>query len=108
MPTGPIVALTLQGPAAMDFRRQGVRRGLALPPRSLLVMDGEARLAWAHYIPHRKADLIAGQGWVPRGRRISLTFRQVLPSHAGTLTMLHGQLLSTSNTSSGSLQHPTS
>ena len=74
---GAIVSLSLGGPSAMDFRRHGLRRGVALPPRSLLVMDGEARLAWAHYIPHRKSDHVQGAGWVPRGRRVSLTFRQV-------------------------------
>ncbi|KAK9805819.1 hypothetical protein WJX73_003535 [Symbiochloris irregularis] len=75
--TGPIVSLSLVGLSAMEFRRHGLRRGVALPPRSLLVMDGEARLAWAHYIPHRKSDYVEGVGWLPRTRRISLTFRQV-------------------------------
>jgi len=36
--------------------RQGRPGALALPPRSLLVLSGEARLGWHHYIPHRKAD----------------------------------------------------
>ena len=60
---GAIVSLSLGGPSAMDFRRHGLRRGVALPPRSLLVMEGEARLAWAHYIPHRKSDRVLGLGW---------------------------------------------
>ena len=60
----------------MDFRREGARRALLLPPRSLLIMADEARLAWAHYIPHHKADWVGGS-LHPRERRVSLTFRQV-------------------------------
>lgn len=30
------------------------RRALFLPQRSLLVLSGEARYAWHHYIPHHK------------------------------------------------------
>ena len=60
----------------MQFRRGQASRALLLPQRSLLVMAGESRLAWAHYIPSHKADCIGGQV-VPRERRVSLTFRQV-------------------------------
>jgi len=57
--------------------RRGERRTLALPPRSLLVLRGEARLAWHHYIPHRKTDPAPGGSREPRAaRRVSLTFRQ--------------------------------
>eukprot|EP00899_Mesostigma_viride_P012474 jgi/Mesvir1/21227/Mv06663-RA.1 len=53
------------------------RRALLLPPRSLLVLSGEARYRWQHYIPHRKADTINGVV-VPRSpRRVSLTFRSI-------------------------------
>jgi alkylated DNA repair protein alkB family protein 8 len=73
-----IVSLSLAGPAAMALRRGGARRALLLPPRSALVLAGEARHAWDHYIPHRKADPLAGGGASPRGpRRVSLTFRRV-------------------------------
>lgn len=30
------------------------RRALFLPQRSLLILSGEARYAWHHYIPHHK------------------------------------------------------
>lgn len=61
----------------MELRRGGVHRPLHLPPRSLLVLAGEARLAWHHYIPHRRADTVAGRR-VPRAsRRVSFTFRKV-------------------------------
>ncbi len=57
--------------------RRGERRALALPPRSLLVLGGEARLAWHHYIPQRKTDPAPGGIRAPRAaRRVSLTFRQ--------------------------------
>ncbi|KAF6253259.1 hypothetical protein COO60DRAFT_433924 [Scenedesmus sp. NREL 46B-D3] len=48
-----------------------------LPPRALLVMGGESRFAWQHYIPHRKADWVNGQLLPRAARRVSLTFRQV-------------------------------
>lgn len=31
-----------------------LRRAIYLPPRSLLLLSGEARYAWHHYIPHHK------------------------------------------------------
>jgi alkylated DNA repair dioxygenase AlkB len=42
---------------------------VSLPARSLLLVEGEARYAWAHGI-ERKSD----EDGVPRGRRISLAF----------------------------------
>ncbi|KAL4441225.1 hypothetical protein ABPG77_011462 [Micractinium sp. CCAP 211/92] len=83
--TGAIVSLSLGGPAAMVLRRGGQQpRAVFLPQRTLLVMAGEARYAWQHYIPHRKSDLVVpacGEGppeVVPRAaRRVSFTFRQV-------------------------------
>ena len=73
---GPICSLSLGAPCVMQFRRGEACRALLLPARSLLIMAGESRLAWAHYIPSHKADAIQGET-VPRGRRLSLTFRQV-------------------------------
>lgn len=74
-----IAALSLAGPAVMVFRREDdPQKALFLPRRSLLVMSGEARLAWAHYVPHRKADPLESGDVVPRGaRRVSFTFRKV-------------------------------
>jgi alkylated DNA repair protein alkB family protein 8 len=103
---GAIVSLSLAGPAVMEFRRecQDTEPGLCLPkidtndgahdgqlerrclflaPRSLLVLTGEARYAWQHYIPHRKGDVVAGV-LTPRGeRRVSLTFRKVRTGPCG-------------------------
>lgn len=61
----------------MEFRQGTASRALLVPARSLLVMSGESRLAWAHYIPHRKGDWVDG-ALVPRPqRRVSLTYREV-------------------------------
>jgi len=51
---------------------------LFLEPRSALVIAGEARHAWKHAIPGRTVDEWQGREW-PRQRRVSLTFRKVLP-----------------------------
>ena len=37
------------------------RASILLPPRSLLVLTGEARYRWQHYIPHRKRDVVVGE-----------------------------------------------
>ena len=44
--TGAIISLSLGGPAVMVMRREQEQRAVQLPPRSLLVMGGEARYAW--------------------------------------------------------------
>jgi alkylated DNA repair dioxygenase AlkB len=45
---------------------------------SLLVLAGEARESWLYEIPKRKTDVRAGEPH-PRGRRLSITLRTVLP-----------------------------
>jgi alkylated DNA repair dioxygenase AlkB len=50
---------------------------LLLQPRSLVIMQDEARYKWTHSVPARKKDVHQGKTW-PRGRRVSLTFRKVL------------------------------
>ena len=74
-----IFSLSLVGPCIMEFRRYAngdglpkatsstntkmesskddlnfVRRAVYLPPRSMLLLSGEARYAWHHYMPHHK------------------------------------------------------
>ena len=76
---GLIFSLSLAGPCIMEFRRYTdgdwhakaslnsdmklenpeqhsnfIRRAIHLPPRSMLLLSGEARYAWHHYIPHHK------------------------------------------------------
>jgi alkylated DNA repair protein alkB family protein 8 len=74
-----IISLSLHCGTVMVFRRSGRHpRAVYLPPRSLLIMSGEARWAWEHYIPHRKSDVLTdGKTVTRRGRRVSLTCRTV-------------------------------
>ena len=80
---GLILSLSLAGPCIMEFRRyidgdwhykaslgsdvednktdsNFVRKAIHLPPRSMLLLSGEARYAWHHYIPHHKVCLLIG------------------------------------------------
>lgn len=64
---GVIVGVSLLGPATMPFRRaEGtgwIRRSHRLEPRSMYILEGEARTVWEHSVP-------------PVGAlRYSLTFR---------------------------------
>jgi alkylated DNA repair protein alkB homolog 8 len=54
-----------------------VRKYVYLPPRSLLILTGESRYNWSHGISPRKFDKLNGD-LVPRGRRVSFTFRHVV------------------------------
>lgn len=99
---GFIFSLSLAGPCIMEFRRytegswipkiastndmevenpnscsELSRKAIYLPPRSMLLLSGEARYAWHHYIPHHKIDKV-NETTIRRGsRRVSLTFRKV-------------------------------
>lgn len=77
---GFIFSLSLAGPCIMEFRRYSegirlinnlssaevrddcldhsnyVRKAIYLPPGSMLLLSGEARYAWHHYIPHHKVQ----------------------------------------------------
>jgi alkylated DNA repair dioxygenase AlkB len=74
-----IASLGLGSSCVMEFTHVQTREraGLFLPARSLVVLSGEARYDWRHAIPGRKSDPHEGRA-VPRGRRVSLTFRNVL------------------------------
>jgi alkylated DNA repair dioxygenase AlkB len=77
---GPVVAaISLGSSCLMDFAHpdDGTELAVPLAPGSLLVMTGPARYTWRHAIASRKSDPGAG-GRVPRGRRVSVTFRTVL------------------------------
>ncbi|KAI5068252.1 hypothetical protein GOP47_0016597 [Adiantum capillus-veneris] len=52
-------------------------RPIFLPERSLLVLLGEARYRWHHYIPHHKVDFVNGRKVQRKERRVSFTFRKV-------------------------------
>ncbi|KAL7419616.1 hypothetical protein Q5752_005528 [Cryptotrichosporon argae] len=87
-----IVGVSLTGSCVMRFTRVGGDGGAGaageadahdvhLPPRSVYVMTGESRWAWAHGIAPRVADRVAaraGKGRVDtvlRGVRVSVTMR---------------------------------
>lgn len=99
---GFIFSLSLAGPCIMEFRRYAdgawfpkdtsstdtkeqtpengpnfLRRAIYLPPRSMLLLSGEARYAWHHYIPHHKVDLVKDSIIRRASRRVSFTFRKV-------------------------------
>lgn len=76
---GTIAGLTLGSGCLMDFTHldEPVKISHHLSVRSLVVLQGEARYRWRHGIAGRKTDLIDGRR-VPRGRRVSLTFRNVI------------------------------
>jgi alkylated DNA repair dioxygenase AlkB len=74
-----ICSLTLGSSCLMEFTRLKSKEKveLFLASRSLVVLSGEARYQWRHAIPGRKSDTHEGRT-VPRSRRVSLTFRNVL------------------------------
>jgi alkylated DNA repair protein alkB family protein 8 len=77
---GPVVAaLSLGSSCLMDFTNpeDGAKLAVPLTPGSLLVMTGPARFTWRHAIAARKSDP-GPTGRVPRGRRVSVTFRTLI------------------------------
>jgi alkylated DNA repair dioxygenase AlkB len=77
---GPVVcSLTLGSQCEMELTEaagDGVVK-LLVERGSLLVLADEARYKWRHGIRGRKSDTLNG-GVIPRGRRVSLTFRTIL------------------------------
>ena len=73
-----VVSLSLSSGILMDFTRDSdsARVSMWLQPRSLLILQDEARHQWRHSIAKRLKDLHDGN-WIPRDRRVSLTFRSV-------------------------------
>ncbi|MDT0304300.1 alpha-ketoglutarate-dependent dioxygenase AlkB [Streptomonospora wellingtoniae] len=77
---GPVIAaISLGSTCLMDFTdpEGGAKLAVPLAPGSLLVMTGPARHTWRHAIAARKSDP-GTTGRVPRGRRVSVTFRTLL------------------------------
>ncbi len=74
-----VLSLTLGSACVMLF--SNVKLGQEVPvliePRSLVVMQGDARYVWKHSIPPRKKDTYEGRV-IERSRRVSLTFRTIL------------------------------
>jgi alkylated DNA repair dioxygenase AlkB len=74
---GIVLSLSLAAPVVMDLKRSSQSVRLLLEPRSLLVLQGEARYHWTHGIAKRKQDSHAGKT-ITRERRVSVTFRKVV------------------------------
>lgn len=74
-----IVSLSLGSSCVVGFSsiESGATTDVFVGPASALVLSGEARLRWRHYIPPRAEDRWEG-ALVPRRRRVSLTFRRML------------------------------
>jgi alkylated DNA repair dioxygenase AlkB len=74
-----IISISLGSSCLMEFSREsGEVEQQFLESMSALVIAGEARHEWKHSIPGRTADEWQGRDW-PRARRVSLTFRKLLP-----------------------------
>eukprot|EP00667_Euglena_gracilis_P013784 EG_transcript_14239 len=99
-----IAVISLGSACVMAFTHCDTRRKhpVLVERRSLLVMSGAARYAYTHHIAKRKSDAVPCLGpsecWaprhglpcgagpapavhlLPRGRRVSLTFRRIIPA----------------------------
>jgi alkylated DNA repair dioxygenase AlkB len=87
-----LVSLSLLNASVMSFVHSvnGKRMDLILPPRSLLILQGEARYVWTHCIPPRTTDLMEGGELVRRETRLSLTLRRLRRSEEGPCTCRFG------------------
>jgi hypothetical protein len=74
-----IISITLASGCVMNFTEVKSKRHIPiyLERGSLVVMQGEARHDWKHGILPRKSDQVDGK-IISRGRRISLTFRNIV------------------------------
>jgi alkylated DNA repair dioxygenase AlkB len=78
--TDTVISISLGSSCMMEFTHEtGRSERQFLEPMSALVISGEARQEWKHAIPARKSDEWRGREW-PRSRRVSLTFRTMLPT----------------------------
>lgn len=75
---GSVATLSLGSGIEMVFRHRDGSSAttIYLPIGSILVFQGEARYDYTHEIVGRKSDMVDGKK-IPRGDRISLTFRKV-------------------------------
>ncbi|XP_017880229.1 alkylated DNA repair protein alkB homolog 8 [Ceratina calcarata] len=90
-----ILSLSLGSACIMDFKRENEKTSVLLPPRSLLIMSGEARYAWTHGICPRHNDVVKTKNGITtqsRATRVSFTFRKIhrgncrcsFPNHCDT------------------------
>ncbi len=76
-----IASLSLGSSCVMDFvnLKSKEKAEVLLEPRSLIILNGEARHDWTHGIAARKEDVFNGAKF-ERGTRYSMTFRNVIIS----------------------------
>jgi len=77
-----IASLTLNSGVIMIFRNFQKKKqscDLYLEPRSLVVLENEARYQWTHEIHPDLFDIVKGVS-VRRQRRVSITFRKIIES----------------------------
>ncbi|KAL3795439.1 hypothetical protein ACHAWO_011478 [Cyclotella atomus] len=79
-----LLIITLSGGIVMEFRKvnQDVKKLVYLPPRSLILLSGEARYTFEHMIVSRTTDTVNGEV-IPRKIRVSLTLRTALTASTG-------------------------
>jgi len=75
---GAVISLSLGSGCVMDITEPRSRRkvSLWLAPRSIVVLSGTVRNVWEHGIARRLKDIVDGRP-INRGRRVSITFRDV-------------------------------
>lgn len=73
-----IVSMSLGSSCVMEFRNNDIKLPIWLNPRSIIVLQDEARYLWTHAIPARKSDMNPHGESVKRNTRVSLTFRKVI------------------------------
>ena len=81
---GPIItSLTLGSPCVMTFAKDSDQFNLVLPSRSMLVMRDQVRYEYTHQISklaqEKGMDLMGNCITVVRDRRVSMTFREMVP-----------------------------
>ena len=71
--TDIVCSLSMVSGCIMNLKNGNIKKNIYLEPRSLLILQGDARYKWKHGIVARKSN-----NGVKRLRRISLTFRKVI------------------------------
>jgi len=72
-----IASISLGSATTMIFAHDDQAEAFYILPRTLIIMEGDARWKFTHEIPGRKFDQVDGKS-IPRGTRVSLTFRTVV------------------------------
>ncbi len=73
-----LISLSMGSDCVMEFRsKEGTKKLVHLPPRSLLLMSGPARYTWSHQIVTRMTDCVDNKV-ISRRTRVSLTLRTAI------------------------------